>query len=425
MQVILSICANPDILSGMLIVNSIIMIIKILIPIFIIITGIISYAKAVIGQDNDLLKKATNTLIIKFFVGAIVFFIPTLVNTVIETVDNTFEYKSCFTNATRENIKVAYINRADSYVATVETTKDLDDYNDAKLAVSKLEDGSKKNNYLRRLEIIYKYIKDRDKKEAEKRQAEWQKIQDVLDEMNTPSLQGPSGYSSSGDGVASPGVEQKSEPDPSAAINYWKNYVNPQNFIYPKDEKTGLPLGAWPKNYNSIPASIKNYKVYAGSFIFPTTPENGSYHFVYEHNGIDIMATFGTPVYSPVSGNLEYSEWGHTVNRGGDETAYSITVKLDQPTNVQGKTITAVFMTHMSGIRYRCSWGKCNRHISKGELIGFTGNAAGTSESIGWAPHLHMTYYASEYENGLTTTKVEALYEIPNYTKDYKIQAGG
>lgn len=43
------------------------------------------------------------------------------------------------------------------------------------------------------------------------------------------------------------------------------------------------------------------------------------------------MAVFGTPIYSPVDGILEYSEWGHTGNHGGDATAYSLSIKLTTP----------------------------------------------------------------------------------------------
>lgn len=212
-------------------------------------------------------------------------------------------------------------------------------------------------------------------------------------------------------------IVYSSEPDPSIAINYW-SYVDTKNFVYPKDKATGLSLGAWPKDYKKIPAQLENPKVYQGEFIWPCKPVNGKYAFVYEHNGIDIMSDFGTPIYSPVDAILEYSTWGHTVNKGSDETAYSVTLTLEKPVKYAGVNIDTIFLTHMSGIRYRCEWGKCNRKVKKGELLGFSGNAAGTASSAGWAPHLHMSLYnSSSYSTGIGTSSIEKLYNITSGTK--------
>ena len=216
---------------------------------------------------------------------------------------------------------------------------------------------------------------------------------------------------------SAPGVYQSSEPHPSMAINYWK-FLDPKNFVYPTDEKTGKSLGAWPKDYAKYPTQLENPKVYQGNFIWPSKPKNGIYTFVYEHNGIDIMGAFGTPIYSPADGTLVYSEWGHTVNRGSDETAYSVTITCDKTVNYAGTAINTLFLTHMSGIRYRCGWGQCNRKVKKGELLGFVGNAAGTSYSVGWAPHLHMTMYNSaNYSGGVRTSNIQRLYNITHNTK--------
>jgi len=219
---------------------------------------------------------------------------------------------------------------------------------------------------------------------------------------------------SNGTATAPAGTVYSSEPDPSIAINYWKNYVKSSDFIYPKDSATGLSLGAWPKNYESIPTQLTSYKTYNTEFIWPVTPSQGLYTYVYTHNGIDIMAPMGTPIYAPADGTLRYSEWGHTVNKGSDETAYSVTINMSNPVTFGGYTIDTVYLTHMCGIRYRCPEGSCSRKVVKGELLGFVGNAAGTAQSVGWAPHLHMTLYNSSkgYNSGLLTNKIESLYSI-------------
>ena len=198
------------------------------------------------------------------------------------------------------------------------------------------------------------------------------------------------------------------EPDPQIAINYWSE-LNIEDYVFLKDDVTNLPLGAWPKNYESIPNQLTNYTEYNG-FVWPVTPIDNIYTFVYNHNGIDIKANFGMPIYSPVDGLLDYSEWGHTDNTGSDETAYSVSILLDNPITYEGVEIKRVFLTHFSGIRYRCS--DCNQKVVKGELLGYVGNAAGSASEPGWVPHLHMTFYGDNYDEGLTTDKIENLYGI-------------
>ena len=423
----LSACSNPDILSTMKIINSVITVLKVLVPIIILITGIISFAKAVMADDDKAIKGAAQLLIVKFFVGASIFFVPTLVGVFIDVAAPDSDYMICFKNATEENIIKAYQSEALNKVTKAEQTATYDDYSSALAAVNRLDNSTTKNNLLDRLELVYETIQKEREEQIRENEERWQEEYETYVENNAEKkdLEVTGAYSSSGNGTAQPGVYQNSEPDPSAAINYWSGNVNPNNFIYPKDEATGLPLGAWPKNYGSITTQLSNTKVYAGGFIWPCTPTNGVYHFVYQHNGMDIMATFGTPIYSPVDGILEYSEWGHTSNRGGDETAYSASIKLTQPLMAGGKQITNVFLTHMSGIRYRCARGQCNRTVKKGELLGFVGTAAGDSTSVGWAPHLHYTYYSGSYDNGLNTTVLESLYNIPQKTSSYNIVAGG
>ena len=55
--------------------------------------------------------------------------------------------------------------------------------------------------------------------------------------------------------------------------------------------------------------------------------------------------------------------------------------------------------------------------VKKGELLGFVGNAAGSANSVGWAPHVHMTLYnSSSYNTGLSTSSIEKLYNIKSNT---------
>ena len=127
---------------------------------------------------------------------------------------------------------------------------------------------------------------------------------------------------------------------------------------------------------------------------------------------------------TPVNGTLDYSEWGHTSNKSGNETSYTVSIKMDDYITIDGKSVNRIFLTHMSGIRYRCNQGSCSRRVKMGELIGFTGNAAGsTCGTSGWAPHLHMTLYPdNNYSGGLTTSQIEKIYGL---TSGMSIKVGG
>ena len=56
---------------------------------------------------------------------------------------------------------------------------------------------------------------------------------------------------------------------------------------------------------------------------------------------------------TPVNGTLDYSEWGHTSNKSGNETSYTVSIKMDDYITIDGKSVNRIFLTHMSGIRYR------------------------------------------------------------------------
>lgn len=425
----LTVCSNPDLLSVMYLVNQMINVLKIVAPIALIIAMMISLVKAVIANDENMVAKEKAKIPKKMIAMVLIFFVPTFIQVVMNIVDSSYEYNSCFVGATKENIAQAYLTKADNAVLKAEESLNYLDVEEAKLAINKLKDKEKQANYNERIDVVKETIKKKKEEEEAKKKAEQeQNKNDGSNVSGTGNLSTSGSYSSSGKGIAQPGVAQSREPDPSAAVNYWagRKVISASNFVYPKDSKTGLPLGAWPKNYGSIPTQLTNYKTY-GIFIMPTTPVDGVYNFVYEHNGIDFMTYFGTPIYSPVDGTLMYSEWGHTSNKGGDETAYSVSIRLNKAQTVQGQSVDTIFLTHMSGIRYRCSSiSSCNRKVKKGELLGFVGNAAGTSTSIGWAPHLHMTIYpGSNYNSGLTTWKIEAIYGMPKHAKGYKIKAGG
>lgn len=156
-MLILSICSVPEVLELMSVVNTAILIIKIVVPILLIITGMITLMNTIKTGNDDLLAKAKKSLINKCIAAILVFMIPTLVNVVVLVSDPENDYKACL-DVTEESIAEAYQNKADELVKKAESSKKLEDYANAVSAVSKVKDESKRKSYQSRLKSLYECI---------------------------------------------------------------------------------------------------------------------------------------------------------------------------------------------------------------------------------------------------------------------------
>lgn len=76
-------CSDPNLEAILDIVNSVINLIKIIVPIALILMGSIDLAKAVFAGKDDDIKKATGTLFKRFIAGLIVFLMGYLVNIIV------------------------------------------------------------------------------------------------------------------------------------------------------------------------------------------------------------------------------------------------------------------------------------------------------------------------------------------------------
>ena len=422
----LSSCGPAALLKVIYFVKILLEMVLFIVPIGLILFISIDFAKAMISSNSSEQSKTVNIVIKRIVYAMVLFLVPSIVafmNSMLGEVG--VNYSKCYDNLVLDEIKhlstVEFTcEQAEYYVLVAEKKLTKKSVANAQKYVDKVLDEEIKKQLQERLDIANKLAIEKEKEREEN-----VKIQFGNKKGTALSYDG---ISSSGN--CNPGSAIRvlnSEPDPSCAINYLKNYLNKDNFIYPK--KDGAMLGAWPKDYKSIPTQLSSMKKYkSGSLIWPNTPINGLYNWVYNHNGIDIMAPVGTPIYSPVSGNLVYSEWGRTTNTGSDETAYSVTITMDNPIKYAGKVYDTVFLTHMSGIVNRCATNKCNKKVKMGELLGFVGNAAGTASSSGVAPHLHMSIYpASSYSSGLKTLIIQDFYDIKcgSSCKNISIKAGG
>ena len=394
-----------------------------IIPIVLVVMLSIDFGKAMMSGEDGEQKKIMKLVVKRVIFFAAIFCIPSIVSLANMLLgDLGVDFASCYNEVTYDKIQYLegeefLVNQAEKLVAKAEKELTMEAVENAQIYVNQIKDETLKTYLKNRLGVVIVNIEvygegafsEGDKEETGDSDKEYDKI--------------------SSSGSCKPGSMisvLSSEPDPSCAVNYWKNRLDVKSFIYP--EKDGFKLGAWPKNHDSIPQKVSISKTYQnGALIWPVTPENGKYYFVYQHNGIDIMADFGAPIYAPASGTLRYSEWGHTKNTGVDETAYTVTIILDNPITYSGVKYDKIFLTHMSGIIERCPDGKCNKRVEQGQLIGFIGNASGDATTVGWAPHLHMTIYSDSYSNGLQTTKIQTLYGLNCGTscKNISMKAGG
>lgn len=83
-------------------------IVKILVPILLIIFGSIDFAKAILSSKDDEIKKSAKTLAMRAVIGILIFFIPTILNLVINVIDSSKNdnnasnvYKGTFWDCTR------------------------------------------------------------------------------------------------------------------------------------------------------------------------------------------------------------------------------------------------------------------------------------------------------------------------------------
>ncbi len=163
---ILSICDDPDVLSIMRIIILVVNIIKIIVPIILIVTGMISFAKAVVDSE---IEKPLKQLVTKIVASILIFLMPTLVSIVVNIVDTKDTYYSCIENATKEKIEEGYVNRAKLYVLNAKNSLSLSYYQYAVNKVTKLKQSSEKNNLINELNEIHTEILNAIKEREEKK----------------------------------------------------------------------------------------------------------------------------------------------------------------------------------------------------------------------------------------------------------------
>ncbi len=89
---------SANVVKTMRLVGYVLIIVKILIPIALLITGIITLVKAVIDGNAETLQKSAISLIWKFIAAIIIFVLPTIINYVVGLIDNASDGVSDYNN---------------------------------------------------------------------------------------------------------------------------------------------------------------------------------------------------------------------------------------------------------------------------------------------------------------------------------------
>lgn len=97
-----SACTSANVLATVLFFKKLIEIMCIIVPIILVLLVSIDFAKAVIANDENQMKKAQSLAIRRMIYGVVIFFVPTIVTATFGLIEGQDVTKSCFGNATDE-----------------------------------------------------------------------------------------------------------------------------------------------------------------------------------------------------------------------------------------------------------------------------------------------------------------------------------
>jgi len=96
-----SYCSNPEFIKPFKFLGRIFTVVKIIIPLIIIAFGIWDMMRSVISSKEDEIKKSIRSLLFRVAAGVIIFFIPTIINTVFRLVDDWNQYSTDYSNCSK------------------------------------------------------------------------------------------------------------------------------------------------------------------------------------------------------------------------------------------------------------------------------------------------------------------------------------
>ena len=106
MLLFLAICEDPGILSIILLLKDVFKLICLMVPVLLIIMAAIEITKVVLNPDPKVIKSVTSRTIHKAIASVAVFFLPTLVNLLLNLLnENGYKTTDCWINANNEKIE--------------------------------------------------------------------------------------------------------------------------------------------------------------------------------------------------------------------------------------------------------------------------------------------------------------------------------
>lgn len=251
---ILSFCDNPEVLSVFRIIKIVIQIIKIAVPIILIVSGSISFVRAMHNADNN---EAIKSFVRKIIAAVLVFLIPTFVFVIAEISSNDMAFKKCLVDATGEGIDKAYASRVDYQIENFKQVMNRENYNAIKNEINKIKGATVKNEQLEKLKQYEIYLEIReaiDKLGKKSKREERQKIQDKINTLSDDDPQKKILQEKLDEkGGVLLGVE-------SGYHEFWHNDM--LYYVYfPEDATTDMPLLLWLHGDNPRIEWIKNNKI--------------------------------------------------------------------------------------------------------------------------------------------------------------------
>lgn len=160
---IMSLCDTIEVLNIIRIIKIFITIIKIAVPILLLVTSTITYLKAVSSGD---LQKPNKAMLSKVIAAVIIFFIPTIVNVIINLAAKDSDINQCLINATGENIASIKVEKTYDLIEKIEENFSTSTYNAALASAKEIEDALIREDTIEKIKEYEKYIdlyKDIDK----------------------------------------------------------------------------------------------------------------------------------------------------------------------------------------------------------------------------------------------------------------------
>lgn len=156
---VLGACNDGDVLNTIRILLIIFDVLKSLVATIIIILGIKDFISVTTNGKDEKLFDAFKMLARRIVAGLVVFFIPTIIGGIINTIDSDmYAYNECILKATPEEIKKAYYNKAKQMIKDAKESLDSNQYADAKNYLDKVTDESKRKELEKELKQVSEYL---------------------------------------------------------------------------------------------------------------------------------------------------------------------------------------------------------------------------------------------------------------------------